>query len=574
MAARTHQPARDESRSAGASGTAGAPIAERRRLCDCRRQPGVCRRARSCVPRRGEEMDACGDRLRAVGLLVLQAERRPRGGGTFCTRSDGPTISSTTISRRPSAIVSARRSSGTRSSSPTTSRSSREKRSSSRRTTTSFRRPASPSRHWRCSARALEPNRGRGCRARHHRANQLLSPDGHYYEGMEYWIFAAPWLVQFYDAWQHSTGESLWELGPARNWKFYLAHALLPDGQNVFDFGDVWEGPLTRAHGGAEYDRVFPGGTLQSNFNLLYRVAAKFHDADAQAVAERYATFGHSNLEEDWTLLWRDPALQAAPMHAFPLSHYFEDMGVVYFRTSWGSDATAFAFKAGPPEGHRAARLRTSAPEWQMDSGHSHPDNGSFIIWANGRYLTGDTGYAGQPHARHHNTITVGGVGQGTGGGHDVWRGMPYDALDGIRIASVETAPGSATIDADLAAAYPAPAGVRELRRTFAFTAPGTFQVSDTIALDSPRQIEWYLQSDTPTAKTGDSLTVGHGLRVTMKLPLDAVVKTEKTMLTAPGRPGSITEGPSDQRGYHLRIETAPAVRTAIVTSLVIEPPH
>lgn len=411
-------------------------------------------------------------------------------------------------------------------------------------------------------------------RAHHHRANQLLSPDGHYYEGMEYWIFAAPWLVHFYDAWQHSTGESLWELGPARNWKFYLAHALLPDGQNVFDFGDVWEGPLTRAHGGAEYDRVFPGGTLQSNFNLLYRVAAKFHDADAQAVAERYATFGHSNLEEYWTLLWRDPALQAAPMHAFPLSHYFEDMGVVYFRTSWGSDATAFAFKAGPPEGHRAARLRTSAPEWQMDSGHSHPDNGSFIIWANGRYLTGDTGYAGQPHARHHNTITVGGVGQGTGGGHDVWRGMPYDALDRIRIASVETAPGSATIDADLAAAYPAPAGVRELRRTFAFTAPGTFQVSDTIALDSPRQIEWYLQSDTPTAKTGDSLTVGHGLRVTMKLPLDAVVKTEKTMLTAPGRPGSITEGPSDQRGYHLRIETAPAVRTAIVTSLVIEPPH
>ena len=410
-------------------------------------------------------------------------------------------------------------------------------------------------------------------RAHHHRANQLLSPDGHYYEGMEYWIFAAPWLVHFYDAWEHATGESLWELGPARNWKFYLAHALLPDGQNVFDFGDIWEGPLTRAHGGAEYDRVFPGGTLQSNFNLLYRVAAKLHDAEAQAVAERYAAFRHSNLEEYWTIVWRDPALTAAPMQALPLSHYFEDMGVVYVRTSWGSDATAFAFKAGPPEGHRAARLRARAPEWQMDSGHSHPDNGSFIIWANGRYQTGDTGYAGQPQARHHNTITVGGVGQGAGDGHDVWRSMPYDALDRIRIGSVKIAAGSVTVDADFAAAYSAPVGVRELRRTFSFTAPGTFAVSDTIALDAPRPVEWYLQSDTPIANTDGSWTLGSGLHVDVKSSSDAAVKTEKTMLTAPGRPGSITEGPSDQRGYHVRLETAPAVRTAITATLVVPRP-
>ena len=59
---------------------------------------------------------------------------------------------------------------------------------------------------------------------------------------MEYWIFSIPWLVHFYDAWEHATGESLWDAGPARNWKHYLAHTLMPDGQNVFDFGDIWEG--------------------------------------------------------------------------------------------------------------------------------------------------------------------------------------------------------------------------------------------------------------------------------------------------------------------------------------------
>ena len=48
-------------------------------------------------------------------------------------------------------------------------------------------------------------------RAHHHRAGQLLSPDGYFYEGMEYWIFSTPWLVHFLDAWEHSTGESLWD---------------------------------------------------------------------------------------------------------------------------------------------------------------------------------------------------------------------------------------------------------------------------------------------------------------------------------------------------------------------------
>ncbi|HEY3057228.1 MAG TPA: DUF4962 domain-containing protein, partial [Thermoanaerobaculia bacterium] len=34
-------------------------------------------------------------------------------------------------------------------------------------------------------------------RAHHILAGQLLSPDGCYYEGFEYWIFSAPWLVHF-----------------------------------------------------------------------------------------------------------------------------------------------------------------------------------------------------------------------------------------------------------------------------------------------------------------------------------------------------------------------------------------
>jgi hypothetical protein len=391
-------------------------------------------------------------------------------------------------------------------------------------------------------------------RAHHHRAGQLLSPDGYYYEGMEYWIFSTPWLVHFLDAWEHATGESLWDRGVFRNWKTYLAHSLLPDGQNVFDFGDIWEGPLTRAKEGADYERAFPNGTLQSNFNVMYRVAARFKDPEAQAIAQRYADFGHSNLEEFWSLLWRDPALKPAPMSAFPLQHHFKDMGVYFHRTSWEKDALAFAFKAGPPEGHRTTALLPKLPEWSLDSGHAHPDAGSFIIWANGRYLTGDTGYAGLPTARNHNTVTFGGVGQGVEGNHDVWRGAPYAGFDGIRIREVRNEGPKVTIVADLQAAYPKVAGLASFTRIFTFDGSGAFGVSDRFTLKNPESIEWRLQSDTPFDLDNRN-GAGPAIKVTIEEPKAAEITREIGKLKVPGPPGSITSGREEDRGHVLTVK-------------------
>jgi len=400
-------------------------------------------------------------------------------------------------------------------------------------------------------------------RAHHQRTGQLLSPDGYYYESFEYWIFSTPWLAHFLDAWEHATGESLWDRDVFRNWKTYLAHALLPDGQNVFDFGDIWEGALTRAKSGAEYGRVYPGGTLQSNFNVMYRVAARFQDPQAQAVAERYASFGHSNLEEFWTLLWRDPALNAAPIETLPLAHHFADSGVVYMRTSWGRDATAIAFKAGPPEGHRVATLLPTLREWRLDSGHAHPDAGSFIVWAHGRYLTGDTGYAGLPSARNHNTMTFAGVGQGVETQHDVWRQMDYRALDGIRIREANLAGGRARIVADLTAAYPKAAGVNAFTRSFTWDGGSIITVADTVTFGAPRTSEWHLQSDTPFDGSGTRFENGRAgeprLRVSFGSSL--AVTTGHATVKAPGPPGSIEKGAEERRGYVLTA-TSPAAGT------------
>ena len=242
-------------------------------------------------------------------------------------------------------------------------------------------------------------------RAHHHRAGQLLSPDGYFYEGMEYWIFSTPWLVHFLDAWEHSTGESLWDRDVFRNWKTYLAHTLLPDGQTVVDFGDIWEGALTRSKAGADYERAYPGGTLQSNFNVMYRVAARLKDPQAQAIAERYASLRPQQSRGVLdAAVARSRARRPRRWRRFRSPITSRIPASIFTRTSWNADATAVAFKAGPPEGHRVAALLPKLPEWRLDSGHAHPDAGSFVIWAHGRYLTGDTGYAGLPAARNHNT--------------------------------------------------------------------------------------------------------------------------------------------------------------------------
>jgi hypothetical protein len=325
----------------------------------------------------------------------------------------------------------------------------------------------------------------------------------------------------------------------------------------------VWEGPVTRARRGEEISRVYPGGTLESNCNLLYRVAARLRDPETQAVADRCRAFGHTSLEEHWTLLWRDAALAPAPMSHLPLRHRFEDSGVVFFRTSWEKDALAFAFKAGPPEGHRAARLLAQVPEWRSSTGHSHPDAGSFIVWSGGHLVVGDTGYAGKPLARHHNTIVVGEFGQGMEKEHDAWEGMDRAALDRIRITEATLTPTSARIVADLAAAYPPGAGLTTLRRELSFEAPGRFRVRDRVETSEPRLAAWYLHADRPFTLDGTSFSDREGdiLDGSAVLPAGARLRMGPTILTAPGQPGSIEQGRPDQRGFEIVIEPAAAGR-------------
>src|SRR5262249_13574941 len=201
------------------------------------------------------------------------------------------------------------------------------------------------------------PQWARLARAIYDRMLATYSPDGYYYEGFEYWVFSTRWLVHYLDAHLHATGEDLYDRPGLRQMHLYVAHSMLPAGDYVFDFGDVFEGPLTRARKGADYERSHPGGRFQTNYNLLYRLAARFQSSEAQGVAVWLESLKQDNAEDYWSLLWFDPKVRPLAIERQQPWHYFPDHEVVFWRERWAPDATAFAFKCGPPEGHHTEAL-------------------------------------------------------------------------------------------------------------------------------------------------------------------------------------------------------------------------
>jgi hypothetical protein len=421
------------------------------------------------------------------------------------------------------------------------------------------------------------PQWARLARAIYDRMLATYSPDGYYYEGFEYWVFSTPWLVHYLDAHLHATGEDLFDRPGIRQMHLYVAHSMLPDGQYVFDFGDIFEGPLTRARKGADYERSHPAGRFQTNYNLVYRLAARFQSSEAQGVAAWLESLKQDNAEDYWSLLWFDPNVKPLAIERQQPWHYFPDHEVVFWRERWAPDATAFAFKCGPPEGHHTEALLKSLPDWHLSSGHAHPDANSFIIYARGQYLTGDTGYAGLPMTDQHNTVLVDGRGQAREGrGHDVFDEIPYDRLDRIRIIEARLGSDSVVVRGDATAAYEPQLGLTRFERIFRFTPKEGFVVEDDLASSVPRVFTTLVHADDRVQQIGarrfEIVVGGAGLSVNVAAPQAVNAKIEPNTLTGPGAPGSVDKGERQQRGQRLAVSTVKPVTAAqFVIRLLVE---
>jgi hypothetical protein len=408
-------------------------------------------------------------------------------------------------------------------------------------------------------------------RAIYDRVLATYSKDGYYFEGFEYWIFATPWIVHYLDAQRHTTGEDLFDQPGLRAAHLYVAHSVTPDGEMMFDFGDVFEGPITRARKGEDYERSHPNGHFETNYNLLYDLAARFHDSQIEGVADWLRSEGQTGQEEWWTLAWRDESIKPAPMSSVPTYHWFRDHDVAFWRSDWTNTATAFAFKCGPAEGHAAATLKNTYPEWHFEQGHAHPDVNSFILWAKGAYLTGDSGYAGVPKTIDHNTLLIDGKGQGNNGnGHDAWAKYDYARLNEARIVKAEFTSKGFTLEGEGAGAYDASLGLKQFTRRITLNPNDGIRVTDSIAATGEHVFSEALHADGSIRQTaertfllkpvGDSTTT---FTATLLSPQDAKAAIDSNVVMGPGIPGSVDKGQLEQRGERVVVTTVHPMSTA-----------
>ena len=403
-------------------------------------------------------------------------------------------------------------------------------------------------------------------RAIYDRVLATYSPDGYYYEGFEYWVFATPWIIHYLDAVKHATGEDLFDHPGLHNMHYYVAHVVLPGGHDIFDFGDVFEGPLTRAKQGDDYERSHPNGHLAVNYNLLYDLAGRFKDSKIQGVADYMKSLGAVNAEDFWSLIWYDASIKATPIKELPDWHHFTDHDVVFWRSDWSANATAIAFKCGPPEGHHTAALLKKFPDWHLSAGHSHPDANSFIVFSNGSYLTGDSGYAGVPMTQQHNTLLIDGKGQGNeGAGHDPWDGYDYDRLNQIRIVDVQATAATLKVVGEAATAYGPQFGLQKFERQLSWSGKAV-AVNDEIRAGKPHVYTVLLHADQSITKEGAGFVlkdgIGH-LLVSVLAPPDFTANIQPNKVTAPGRPGSVDKGEVQLRGEKLQISNRSASTNA-----------
>ncbi len=382
--------------------------------------------------------------------------------------------------------------------------------------------------------------------------------DGFFYESFHYFGFAFRWMIRYFDAHLSATGENLFAVMKPKfdGMKYFAMHSVLPDGENVFDFADIGDGSLNR-------NRTSKRESIYSEYDILYRFASAYKDPQARRIGDFLRTETKLETREPmWAFLSFDPAVKPAELSEIPLQHNFTDNDTVFWRSAWTKEATAFAFRCSPPEGHHAARLHSKIKDWRQNTGHAHPDANSFIIWANGKYLTGDTGYLGIKQTDDHNTILVNGRGQEKDGVYEMFKEVPNERLDKIRLAEVDAGSGYLYARGEAASGYYADLGIQKFDRHFIYVEPGYFVVWDELQTANPSTFTFMLNADREIAGKDakfakfELINGGARLLVERLYPIAANSEIVDQKVQARGVPGSVDKGDSEIRGRQLRVTT------------------
>jgi len=393
------------------------------------------------------------------------------------------------------------------------------------------------------------------------RSFNVIAYDGWFFEGVGYWKFTMQFPLCYAVVLQRAMGRSLLNERPFRDAVLYLAHNVLPDARFVFDFAD-W-GPRVEPDGvGFQrgYDQPWHSQPTYLFLSLL-KMLAREQGGEfwPRFISSLPVSPGIAALDATLQLMLPALELSTSPEVSQPVSHFFADMGVLHWRSKWfDPQASALAFKSGPPAGHHLATLLAKDPEWHLELGHAHPDAGSFLLFAHGVFLANDTGFTGRKETADHNGILVDGIGQHRGGTPwSTFTGKPYSEYARIRMENVwhdeRVAAGTAVYEA----AYDDTLGLRAMRRHLIFVDGRFLLILDTIESSIPHVYEWRLHTDQPQQDQGSGRFVmnnGPGRLVLQVLEPTATHRIAPTVVETEAFDARRSR--PQQRGFHLALQS------------------
>lgn len=294
-----------------------------------------------------------------------------------------------------------------------------------------------------------------------------FSPDGAFHEGPAYWDFSMPTLYMLVDLYEQLSGTPVpWADTGLHGQAIFRTHHLYPGLQRSVALEDS------------------TAGIGRPPIGLLLWEAKRYQDPVVMGIAE---ALRRDPAISAFNLLWLDDTLEAAdPFAEVPLAQYYPDVETAFARTSWQDDATHLAVVSRPLGGHFYAEL--CARYGIGGTGHNHPAQGHFTIFARGEPLAYDPGYTYEKRTRNHNTILI--DGQGQFGDGEMWPGPK----PGRARVTGFVSDGDVTIVAcDPSSAYPPELGLQRFERTVAMAGPDLVVVHDTLAADAPRKFSWLL---------------------------------------------------------------------------------
>ena len=314
------------------------------------------------------------------------------------------------------------------------------------------------------------------------KTSTMLIPDGVSQEGPGYWQYGIHFLMLNFDL-ARQLGKNLYPNSSFwKNTIHYSKFFTLPahhcsSDENLIDWGDAkrygWSGPS----------------------HIYHKLASLNRDSATQYFAENAVAYDAGPSWAD--ILWYDPSVKPVKPKNYPASRHFEDMDVFASRTDWDGNETVVIYKCGAPLGKSYVPQTGSKPQ---NIGHTHPDAGHFVIYANGGFVLKNNGYV-KRQTKYHNVALFGGKGQW--GERNTWfTPWPLRKERYPFISDIKSDSQADVISSDMSAAYMDDANVkRYTRKLIWLKKEDVVVVIDDVECSEPMDVtlNFYPESQTGT---------------------------------------------------------------------------